>query len=182
MLIGYARVSTDNQDTALQRRALRAAGCRRIVEETKSGGNLDRPALAQLLDALSPGDCLMVYKLDRLARSVFDLGAVLQRVEAAGASFRSLTEPVETATPMGRLVVQLLGVIAEFELALIRERCAAGRAAARARGVRFGRPRGFDHEKARALRASGMPWAEVATTVGAPLRTVQSALYRSCEK
>ncbi|MEK8027245.1 recombinase family protein [Pseudaquabacterium rugosum] len=138
-LVGYARVSTQDQDTRVQSSALRAAGVRDVVSETRSGAEA-RPALEALLTRLQPGDVLIVYKVDRLARSLADLLRVLQAVTSAGATFRSLTEPLETATPAGRMMVQMLGAFAEFERAIIRERCAAGMAEARRAGVRFGRP------------------------------------------
>ena len=140
MLVGYARVSTQQQDNALQLEALKRAGVRRVVQEKRSGGAA-RPLLDGLLLRLQPGDVLVVYKIDRLARSLVDLLHILDRIRAAGASFRSLTEPLETATPVGRMMIQLLGAVAEFERAVIRERCEAGRLAARERGVQFGRPR-----------------------------------------
>lgn len=139
MQIGYARVSTQQQDTALQRAAFRKAGVRRVVEEKRSGG-AHRPLLEGLLASLKPGDVVLVYKIDRLARSLGDLLRILERITAAGATFKSLTEPLETATPVGRMMLQLLGAVAEFERAVIRERCAAGRVEAVARGVQFGRP------------------------------------------
>lgn len=137
--IGYARVSTAEQDPGLQIAALKAAGVRRIVHEHRSGAG-ERPELEKLLQGLQPGQVLMVYKVDRLARSLVDLLRVLAAVADAGASFKSLTEPIETTSAAGRMLVQLLGAFAEFERAIIRERCAAGRAVARERGVQFGRP------------------------------------------
>lgn len=139
-LIGYARVSTAEQDLAAQRRALAAAGCAEIVEETASGGNAARPELARLLARIRPGDTLVVARLDRLARSLAHLLAVLDRLRAQGAAFRSLADPIDTAGPSGTLVLQILGAVAEFERALIRERTRAGLAAARARGRRGGNP------------------------------------------
>lgn len=139
MLVGYARVSTVDQNTSLQRDALRRAGVRRVYEEKRSSV-LSRPQLEAALDALRPGDVLVVYKVDRLARSLSHLLAILRRIEEAHAEFRSLTEPIDTTTPAGRLMLQLLGAFAEFERSLIRERSSAGLDAARARGVRLGRP------------------------------------------
>lgn len=139
MLVGYARVSTKEQDTALQRDALRRARVR-VVHEEKVSAVAVRPALDALLKALRPGDVLVVYKVDRLARSLSDLLGILRRIEGASAEFRSLTEPIDTTTPAGRLMLQLLGAFAEFERSLIRERSAAGLSAARERGVRLGRP------------------------------------------
>src|SRR5438128_9815258 len=117
MLIGYARVSTNDQETATQVAALKAAGCERIYREKASGGRWDRPELHRLLDQLREGDVVVVWKLDRLSRSLKDTLAILERVEAAGAGFRSLTEAVDTTGPAGRMMMQMLGAFAEFERA-----------------------------------------------------------------
>lgn len=138
MLIGYARVSTNDQHTALQLEALRRAGCERVYEERASGAKFDRPVLWECIESLRPGDQLTFYKLDRVARSLSDLLRILERVEKTGASIRSLTEPIDTGSPAGRLMLQILGAMAEFERSLIRERVSAGIAEAMARGVRFG--------------------------------------------
>ena len=129
MLIGCARVSKgDEQSTAAQRRALTDAGCARLFEEAASGGRWDRPHLHRMLDHLRPGDVVVVWKLDRLSRSLKDLLHILNKVEAAGADFRSLTEAIDTTTPSGRMMMQMVGSFAEFERAMIRERTrAAGR-------------------------------------------------------
>jgi DNA invertase Pin-like site-specific DNA recombinase len=140
-LIGYARVSTGGQDLGSQREALRAAGCAEVVEETGSGGDRARPALAALLGRLRAGDTLVVARIDRLARSLAHLLEVIGRLEACGAGFRSLGDPIDTSGPSGTLVLQILGAVAEFERALIRERTLAGLAAARARGRVGGNPR-----------------------------------------
>jgi DNA invertase Pin-like site-specific DNA recombinase len=148
MLIGYARISTaDTQSTLSQRRTLEGAGCERIFEETGSGARSDRPELLQMLEGLRPGDVLVVYKIDRLSRSLKDMLLLLERVEAAGAGFRSLTESIDTTTPAGRMMLQLLGVFAEFERAMIRERTLAGLAAARAAGRVGGTPRKLTAEQ-----------------------------------
>ena len=139
MLIGYARVSTGDQDPALQIKALKVAGVKQINQES-AGGTADRPVLERVLLALKPGDVLMAYKVDLLARSLLDLMRVLRVVQEAGATFRSLTEPIETTTPAGRMMVQMLGAFAEFERAIIRERCMAGLQIAKDNGVRLGRP------------------------------------------
>lgn len=140
MLLGYARVSkADGQDISVQVAALRAAGCGRIYEDVASGGRWDRPALQRLLDHLRPDDVVLVWKLDRLSRSLKDLLMFLERVESAGAGFRSLTEAVDTTGAGGRMMMQMLGVFAEFERAMIRERTRAGLESARARGRRGGR-------------------------------------------
>ncbi|WP_309928269.1 recombinase family protein [Variovorax paradoxus] len=142
MIIGYARVSTSEQETQLQLDALRAAGVRTIYAEKTSGVG-PRPELHRAMAALRPGSTLVVYKVDRLARSLKDLLNLLERLRGGGASLKSLTEPVDTSSAMGELVLQILGAVAQFERSIIRERCEAGRVAARARGVRFGRERMF---------------------------------------
>src|SRR6201996_2120155 len=139
MLIGYARVSTTEQDTALQTSALKAAGCEKIFREKASGGRWDRPELHRLLDQLREGDVVVVWKLDRLSRSLKDTLAILERVEAAGAGFRSLTEAVDTTGPAGRMMMQMLGAFAEYEREMVKERTQAGLRAARAQGRHGGR-------------------------------------------
>ena len=135
MLIGYARVSTQEQDTALQLGALKAVGVVRIYEEKASGARFDRPVLWECLASLGAGDQFVFYKLDRVARSLSDLLRILDTIERAGASIRSLTEPIESGTPAGRLMLQILGSMAEFERSLIRERSMAGQREAQARGL-----------------------------------------------
>ena len=127
MLVGYARVSkADDQDTAAQVKALRKAGCKRIFEEKVSGGRWDRPQLHKALEQLQEGDVLVVWKLDRLSRSLKDLLHIMERVRDAGAGFRSITEAVDTTTAAGRMVMQVLGSFAEFERSMVRERTRAG--------------------------------------------------------
>lgn len=139
-LVGYARVSKgDEQSTALQLRALKEAGCKRILEEAASGGRWDRPELQKMLDQLREGDVIVVWKLDRLSRSLKDLLHLLDRIEAANAGFRSLTESIDTTTPAGRMMMQMVGSFAEFERAMIRERTKAGLAQARSEGRIGGR-------------------------------------------
>lgn len=137
MLIGYARVSTNDQETRLQRDAMRRAGVRRVYEE-KASAVATRPVLRQALDALKPGDVLVVWKLDRLARSMRHLHALLDELEAKRCGFRSLTEPVDTSSPLGEFVMQILGAFAQFERRIIRERSIAGQVAAYQAGVRWG--------------------------------------------
>jgi len=140
LLLGYARVSKgDDQDNAIQIKALKVAGCRRLFEETASGGRWDRPELHRLLDQLREGDTLVVWKLDRLSRSLKDLLHIMERIGNAGAGFRSITENIDTTTPAGRMMMQMVGAFAEFERAMIRERTSAGLAAARAEGRIGGR-------------------------------------------
>lgn len=140
MLIGYARVSRgDSQDLTPQLIALANAGCEKVFREEASGGNANRPELARALASLNTGDVLVVWKLDRLSRSLRDLLFTLEMVTAAGAGFLSVTEAIDTTTAPGRLMMQMLGAFAEFERALIRERTMAGLAHARLSGRRLGR-------------------------------------------
>ncbi len=141
-LIGYARVSKgDEQSNAAQTRSLAAAGCQRIFEEAAAGGRWDRPVLQDMLRQLRSGDVVVVWKLDRLTRSLKDLLHLIERIELAGAGFRSLTEAIDTTTPAGRMMMQMVGSFAEFERAMIRERTSAGLAQARAEGRVGGRRR-----------------------------------------
>jgi DNA invertase Pin-like site-specific DNA recombinase len=133
-------VSTAEQNTTVQFDAFLKAGVTNVFEEKRSAVR-HRPVLETLLQRIGPGDILVVYKMDRLARSLVHLLSVLALLQQRGAAFRSLTEPIETETPVGRLFLQMLGSFAEFERALIRDRCIAGQVAARARGQRWGRPR-----------------------------------------
>jgi DNA invertase Pin-like site-specific DNA recombinase len=142
MLIGYARVSKgDDQSNALQAKALKAAGCQRVFEEAASGGRWDRPILHDMLRQLRDGDVVVVWKLDRLSRSLKDLLHLMERIKEADAEFRSLTESIDTTTPAGRMMMQMVGSFAEFERAMIRERTSAGLALARAEGRVGGRRR-----------------------------------------
>lgn len=170
------------QETALQRAAFKRAGVARVVEEKRSGGS-SRPLLDALLLKLRPGDTLYVYKIDRLARSLVDLLRILQRLADSGVSFVSLTEPLETQTPVGRMMLQLLGAVAEFERAVIRERCAAGRAAALDRGVQFGRRPTLDRAEVIRLRSEGLSLAEVSRRTGHHSKSVRSAINgtRRCD-
>ena len=139
MLIGYARVSTNDQETATQVAVLKAAGCERIYREKASGGRWDRPELHRLLDQLRKGDVLVVWKLDRLSRSLRDVLTIMERLTEANAGFRSLTEAIDTTTPAGRMMMQMVGAFAEFERAMLRERTKAGLESARQNGRIGGR-------------------------------------------
>jgi len=139
-LIGYARVSTEDQGTDPQSDELRAAGCATIHEEHASGADRDRPVLALILREIRRGDTLVVVRLDRLARSVSHLLAVIEDLEAQGAHFRSLRDPIDTSTPQGMFSLQVLGAVAQLERALIAERTKAGLLAARKRGRIGGNP------------------------------------------
>jgi DNA invertase Pin-like site-specific DNA recombinase len=147
--IGYARVSTLEQDEALQHDALTAAGCERVFVDRVSGKLEHRPALDAMLDQLRPGDSVTVWRLDRLGRSLRHLIDVVADLEARGVAFRSLMESLDTSTPGGKLTFHLFGALAEFERDLIRERTMAGLAAARVRGRKGGRPTVWTAEKVR---------------------------------
>jgi DNA invertase Pin-like site-specific DNA recombinase len=179
-LLGYARVSTLEQDEALQVDALRSAGCARVFVDKASGKLEHRPALDRLLEQLRPGDTLVVWRLDRLGRSLRHLIETVQLLDSRSAVFRSLTEAIDTSTPGGKLIFHVFGALAEFERDLIRERTMAGLAAARARGRRGGRPSVWTEEKlgwpgactrARSTtwRASPGSWESVAHPSTAPL-------------
>ena len=146
MLIGYARVSTQDQKPQLQLDALKAAGCERIFEEKASGAQRERPALNEALTFMRDGDTLVVWKLDRLARSLRQLIDTIEKLEERGIGLRSLTESIDTTTSGGRLVFHIFGALAEFERSIIRERTVAGLASARARGRLGGRPRAMSPE------------------------------------
>ncbi len=154
-LIGYARVSTEEQGTNPQRDELQAAGCETILEEHASGADRSRPVLARLLREIQPGETLVVVRLDRLARSVSHLLTVIEQLEASGAHFRSLRDPIDTTTPQGMFSLQVLGAVAQLERALIAERTKAGLKAARSRGRIGGNPglRAGDPDAIRKVRA-----------------------------
>lgn len=153
MLLGYARVSTDDQNLDLQRDALEAAGCERMFEDMASGAKADRIGLAALMTVLRAGDTVVIWRLDRLGRSLKNLIELVERLEAANVGLRSLQENIDTTSSGGRLVFHLFGALAEFERNLVRERTLAGLAAARARGRMGGRPKRLDPAKlALALR------------------------------
>lgn len=140
MKIGYARVSTQDQNSALQVDALTAAGCARIFTDEASGASFERAGLAAALEATAEGDTLIVWKLDRLGRSVGQVVGLLDGLRARGVAFQSITEAIDTATPYGRAVWQIVAVMAELERGLMLERTRAGLASAKARGKRIGRP------------------------------------------
>ena len=139
MQLGYGRVSTNEQDTTAQVSALKSAGCEKIFREKASGGRWDRPELQRLLDQLRKGDVLVVWRLDRLSRSLRDVLTIMERIQEAEAGFRSLTEAIDTTTAPGRMMMQMVGAFAEFERAILRERTMAGLDAARKRGRIGGR-------------------------------------------
>lgn len=178
-LIGYARVSTTEQDPALQLDALQAAGCGRVFVEQASGARQDRPELARALDYARPGDTLVVWRLDRLGRSLRHLLELVDELGRRRVGLRSLTEQLDTTSAGGRLVFQVFGALAEFERELARERTMAGLAAARARGRNGGRPPAMTPAKltaARALLDAGSAPAAAAAAVGVSRSTLYRAL------
>jgi DNA invertase Pin-like site-specific DNA recombinase len=176
MIVGYARVSTREQDLSGQLAELRAAGCAKVYSEKASGARGDRAELRKLVDRLQPSDLLVVTRLDRLARSTRDLLNVLENVKQAGAGFRSLKDAwADTTTPHGQLMLTILGGLAEFERTLIRARTGEGRERAKARGVRFGRPKKLSaHQRHEAIARinAGEAVADVARTFGVDRATV----------
>lgn len=179
MLVGYARISTAEQNLESQIDTLRAAGCDRIFTEIASGTRTDRPILADALDFLrnDADDILVCYRLDRVARSLPHLLQLMEMLSSRGIGFRSLTEAIDTTTPGGRLVFHVFGAIANFEVDLIRSRTKFGLEAARKRGRVGGRPLVMTKSKkesAQKLLASGIPAKDVASSLGVSLAT----LYR----
>lgn len=177
MLIGYARVSTQDQNLELQRDALTKAGCQKVFEDTVSGTRTDRPGLARAMEMLREGDTLVVWKLDRLGRSVKQLVDLIGELQKQGAQFKSLTDAIDTGTPSGRFFFHVMASLAQMERELIVERTRAGLDIARQLGRKGGRkPKMTDSkiESARKLLASGMPPKDVAKNLGVSVPT----LYR----
>jgi DNA invertase Pin-like site-specific DNA recombinase len=177
MLLGYARVSKgDEQNNSLQVKALEAAGCRKMFEEAASSGRWDRPQLHRMLDQLCVGDTVVVWKLDRLSRSLKDVMHIMDRIAAAGAGFQSVTESIDTTTPAARIMMQMVGSFAEFERAMIRERTSAGLAAARAERRVGGRRPKLNEAKRREIAESVLTGrksgAEMARLYGVSQSTV----------
>jgi DNA invertase Pin-like site-specific DNA recombinase len=147
MLIGYARVSTDDQNLDLQKDALTQAGCVKILEDYQSGAKAVRPGLKSALEYAREGDTMVVWRLDRLSRSLKDLIEMVNQLESRGVGLKSLHESLDTSSSSGKLIFHIFGALAEFERNLIRERTQAGLQAARARGRKGGRPKALDAEK-----------------------------------
>jgi DNA invertase Pin-like site-specific DNA recombinase len=183
MQIGYARVSTGEQTLDLQRDALAAAGCGRVFEETASGAKADRPVLAGALAYVREGDTLVVWRLDRLGRSLPHLIATVAELAERGIGFKSLTEQIDTTTSGGKLIFHVFGALAEFERDLIRERTYAGLAAARARGRTGGRPKKLADPKQLALAQTlyDAGQADVAT-ICKTLGVSRATLYRHLKR
>lgn len=183
-MLGYARVSTDDQDLATQRAELKKFGCSKIFEEKITGIKRDRPELVRMLDHLRAGDVVTVTRLDRLARSTRDLLDIAERIQAAGAGLRSLAEPwADTTTPAGRMVLTVFAGIAEFERALIIDRTKKGREAARARGVKFGPPPMLKEDQIEhaqiLIEEEGRSVKEVASLLGVHRSTIYRALAKA---
>ena len=178
MLIGYARVSTRDQTHDLQIDALQAAGCEKLFEETASGAQRDRPQLAAALDYLREGDTLVVWKLDRLARSTKQLIETVEDIQRRGVGFKCLTQDLDTTTAGGRLIFTLFSAIAEFEREIIRERTRAGLDAARARGRTGGRPPALSSKDLAAARALLADASISVSDVAQRLNVAVSTLYR----
>lgn len=182
MNIGYARVSTEDQNLDVQIQILQQAGCRKLFQEKISGSNRKRPELERMLDQLRENDVVIVHKLDRLARSTRDLLDIAETIRLAGAGLKSLNEPwADTTSPAGKMVLTVFSGIAEFERELILERTSTGRHAAKERGVQFGRPPKLDQEKtllAQRLIDEGQSIKQVAKTFGVHPAT----LYRMIDK
>lgn len=178
MLVGYARVSTQDQKTELQLDALKAAGCEKVFVEKASGAQRDRPELKAALDYMRNGDTLVVWKLDRLARSMKQLIETVEGLEEVGVGFRSLTEAIDTTTAGGKLVFHVFGALAEFERSIIRERTRAGLDAARARGRKGGRPSKLKEADLKAARAMLADKSITVEDVAKHLRVSTATLYR----
>lgn len=176
MFVGYARVSTQDQNSDLQTDALGTAGCERLFEEKASGAQRERPELTKALDYVREGDTLVVWKLDRLARSLKQLIETVENLEARGIGFKSLIESIDTTTSGGKLVFHIFAALAEFERSIIRERTKAGLDAARQRGRKGGRPPSMteaDKIAAKALLADPeITVAEVAKRMGVSVATL----------
>lgn len=178
MFVGYARVSTLDQNLELQSDALEEAGCDRIFTDTKSGKDTERTGLKEALEFTRPGDTLVVWKLDRLGRSLKDLIEIVQTLQGRGIGFKSLQESIDTTTPGGKLVFHVFAALAEFERDIIRERTHAGLTAARARGRQGGRPRKMDERKIKAAEKLLSDPEKSISEVCRALGIARSTLYR----
>jgi DNA invertase Pin-like site-specific DNA recombinase len=176
MKLGYARVSTEEQHLAVQLELLQQVGCLRIFQEKHSGVARDRVALCRLLDQLRDGDIVIVWRLDRLARSTRDLLEIVEQIHQAGAAFQSLAEPwADTTSAVGKFIMTVFAGLAEFERDLIRDRTRAGREAAQRRGVRFGRPPKLNRDQrllAQRLLNEGQATRQVAHLFGVHIATI----------
>lgn len=180
MIFGYARVSTHEQDHSLQLDALKAAGVEEVITDTISGTTKSRPGLERLLDKIREGDTIVVWRLDRLARSLSNLLELVDTLAKKGVAIRSLHEDINTGTANGRLILQIFGALGEFEAALVKERTMAGLEAARAQGRKGGRKKSLTPEQvrmAKVLIADGVPKTQVADQ----MNVSRATLYRNLE-
>ena len=182
MVYGYARVSTGDQTTNLQQDALEKAGCDRIFTDVASGARAHRPELDHMLDLLREGDTVVVWKLDRLGRSMQNLVDLMTIFDERGVQFRSLTEAIDTSTPGGTLVFNIFGSLAQFERDLIRERTRAGLEAARARGRKGGRPAKLDAKQVREVRRLYASRTVTVDQIAAMMHVGRSTIYRCLGK
>ena len=182
MLIGYARVSTADQTLALQEDALTAAGCGKIFRDVMSGSTTERPGLSEALSYARASDVLVVWKLDRLGRSLMHLIQVVQQLKANDIGFRSLQENMDSTSSGGQLIFHIFGALAEFERALIRERTNAGLVAARARGRLGGRPPRLSHDQIRMAQQLMASPNTTADQVAEALHVSRATLYRALKK
>ncbi len=180
-LVGYARVSTDDQQTDLQIDALRAAGCDRIFEEKASGTRSDRPELAAALDYLRPGDSLVVWRLDRLGRSLKHLIDTVTSLDERQVGFKSLNDNIDTTTATGRLVFHIFAALAEYERALTVDRTRAGLAAARERGARPGRKPSLTSNQVAVVRAMHTSGEHTVSAIAAVVGVSRATVYRQLE-
>lgn len=178
MLVGYARVSTQDQKPQLQLDALEVLGCEKIFVEKASGAQRDRPELQAAINYMRSGDTLVVWKLDRLARSMKQLIETVEGLDNRGVGFRSITEAIDTTTAGGKLVFHIFGALAEFERSIIRERTRAGLDAARARGKTGGRPPKLTEADIRAAKAMFQDTSITVTDIARQLRVSPATLYR----
>lgn len=179
MLIGYARVSTEDQKLHLQHDALHAVGCEKIYDETVSGAGSRLPARTELLDYARPEDVVVVWKLDRLGRSLRDLVEIVNALKTRGVGLRSLHESIDTTTPAGKLTFHIFAALSEFERDALRERTRAGLAAARRRGITLGRPRLLGHDQVEMARTLMANPKLSATQVARQLGVHRATLYRA---
>jgi len=180
-LIGYARVSTEDQNASLQQDALKQAGCLKVFTDTASGSLANRPQLERMLDQLRPDDIVVVWRLDRLGRSLKNLIALVEELAEKGVGFRSLTASIDTTTANGKLFFSIIGALAEFERDLVRERTLAGLAAARARGRVGGRPPVMTPDKVKVARQMYDSREHTVEAIAKTLGVSRKTVYRHLE-
>lgn len=182
MTYGYARVSTGDQTTDLQQDALEKAGCNRIFTDVASGAKARRPEFDHMLDLLREGDAVVVWKLDRLGRSLQNLVELINEFDARGVQFHSLTESIDTSTPGGTLIFNIFGSLAQFERDLIRERTRAGLEAARARGRTGGRPVSLDRKQIKEARRLYESRSVTVDQIASMMHVSRTTIYRCLQK